>query len=157
VNEFLLLGNLLTEHFLCVCSMPFHIVIEISWWMSDLFGFRSPIVMVTSRKTVIPVGNLDICSFELRFPHITLLWLHWYTLQPVRVYMKSQLFWLSMPWPWRGFLYIYIYSILLLLLKVLQLQRSFGLPNQFFPFGAVFWCSSSNFYFNFCYAVVCIL
>jgi hypothetical protein len=31
----------------------------------------------------------------------------------------------------------YIY-ILLLLLKALQLRRSFGLPNEFFPFGTVF-------------------
>jgi hypothetical protein len=28
--------------------------------------------------------------------------------------------------------------LLLLLLKALQLQRSFGLPNEFFPLGAVF-------------------
>jgi hypothetical protein len=74
-----------------VCSVPFHIVIAISWWMPDLFGFRSPVKMVTSRKIVIPVGKLDICSFELWFPQITLLWLHLYALQPVRVYMKSQL------------------------------------------------------------------
>jgi hypothetical protein len=36
------------------------------------------------------------------------------------------------------FIQLPVCLILLLLLKALQLQRSFGLPNEFFPFGVVF-------------------
>jgi hypothetical protein len=40
---------------------------------------------------------------------------------------------------------------LFLLLKALQLQRSFGLPNEFFPLGAVFDAVIRICYFHFCY------
>jgi hypothetical protein len=41
--------------------------------------------------------------------------------------------------------------LLLLLLKALQIQRSFGLPNEFFPLGAVFDAVLPICYFRFCY------
>jgi hypothetical protein len=44
-----------------------------------------------------------------------------------------------------------ILLLLLLLLKVLQLQRSFGLPNEFFPFGTVFDAVLPICYFHICY------
>jgi hypothetical protein len=50
-----------------------------------------------------------------------------------------------------------MYIGILLLLKALQLRRSFGLPKEFFPFGAVFDAVLPICYFHICYVAFYII
>ena len=52
---------------------------------------------------------------------------------------------------------IRILLLLLLLFKVLQLQRSFGLLNEFFPFGPGFYAVPPVCYFHICYITYYII
>ena len=52
---------------------------------------------------------------------------------------------------------LWFFLLLLLLLKALQLQRSFGLLNEFFPFGPVSDADPPVCYFHICYVTLYII